>query len=112
MIQYVVVLIFELNKEETNTYIKKKNKNKKFGYGIQYLQSILPEYFNSEWSVTKFHFDNDVKTFSIFGKDKLYTIGNNGSFYILNYNNSNIENTYRFISDEKDPFDYRSSTIK
>jgi len=91
------------------------NSNVSVGYGVSYFQSILPSYFSSEWSFVQFYFSN-IRTYSIFTKNnnELITIGDNGCFYILSFENgkSSIVKTYKFISDEDDPFDNRTITIK
>ncbi len=92
-------------------------KNKKFNnFGINYIKFALPEYFNSEWSFTQFHLKN-ILSYSCFDKDtfRIFSICNDGQFYILNFENnenSYIEKTIRFISDSSDPFEDRNTTIK
>lgn len=94
---------------------KQENNNISVGYGISYIQSILPSYFSSEWSFVQFYL-SDICTYSMFKNDRneIISIGDNGCFYILSYDDkkANIVKTYKFISDEDDPFNDRTTTIK
>lgn len=85
-------------------------------YGISYVKWALPQYFSDKWSFTKFYLP-DISTCSTFDRTthKIYTFGNDGQFYELDYediNNPTVEKTIKYISDENDPFSERSSTIK
>ena len=85
-------------------------------YGMKYVKSVLPEYFNSEWSFCQIYLKG-ITTYSIIDntKTKIYTFGNNGQYYVLNYediDNPIIEETIKFLSDESDPFSENSTTIK
>ena len=94
-----------------------KTENPTFeNYGISYVKWALPDYFHSKWSFAQFQVP-DVITYSIFDRyvNKLYSFGNDGQYYELNFqdfNNPTIEKTIKYISDESDPFSERSSTIK
>lgn len=91
-----------------------KGNNIGIGYGMSYLQSMLPSYFSSEWSFIQFYLENII-SYSIFlGNDEIITIGNNGHFYVLSFKNDEkkIIKTYKFISDNNDPFNNRTTTIK
>jgi WD repeat-containing protein 45 len=98
---------------EKNVEITKKNIG--IGWGINSLKSFLPEYFSSEWSFSQIRINN-VLTYSNFinGINEVITIGDNGCFYVLNFDKDNgtIQKNYKFISDEDDPFNNRTSTIK
>lgn len=88
--------------------------NSTFSLGL--LSYALPKYFQSKWSFCQFYIKS-VFTKSIFDNDayKIYTIGDDGQFYILNFeniNNTYIEKTIKYISDIDDPFGERSSTIR
>jgi WD40 repeat protein len=88
--------------------------NSTFSFG--FLNYALPSYFQSKWSFAQFYLKG-VITKSIFDYDtyKIYTIGDDGQFYILNYENlenNYIEKTIKYISDIDDPFGERSSTIR
>ena len=77
---------------------------------------MLPDYFNSEWSFAQIYL-NGIETFSAVDNSKqlVYVFGNNGQFYIVNYEdtlNPIIEKTIKYISDESDPFSERSTTIR
>ena len=90
------------------------NNNIGVGYGVGYLKSVLPSYFSSEWSFIQFYLNN-ITTFSLFKSDKeIISIGNNGCFYSLTFENgeAKINKSYKFVSDEDDPFNDRTSTIK
>jgi len=94
-------------------------KNKKM-YGIQYLKSFLPTYFNSEWSFVQIYLNHSV-TYNIFSKNtnNIVSISSNGCFYIIEYSYDSEHNTsshkiistLKFLSDHNDPFDNRTSTI-
>ena len=48
-------------------------------------------------------------------KKNIFVFGNNGQFYLINYEdtlNPIIEKTIKYISDESDPFSERSTTIR
>ena len=107
-----------------NTGISKKleEKNTRFeAYGTGALKNLLPslvvpEYFNSEWSFCQVYLSN-VISYSVIDKanNKIYSFGNDGQFYEINYENSSkpkVEKTIKYISDESDPFSERSTTIK
>lgn len=88
--------------------------NKHMGYGTYYLTDFLPQYFSSEWSFTQFYL-TDIVSYSIFKNDtELISIGNNGCFYHLGFNDNEpkIVSSIKFVSDEDDPFNDRTSTIK
>ena len=92
-------------------------KNKTFdNFAVSYIKFALPDYFNSEWSFAQFHLKNII-TYSCFDKEsyRLYSFGNDGQFYILNFEDVNkpiIEKNIKFISDDNDPFNDRNNTIK
>lgn len=91
-----------------------EKKNIGLGYGTYYFTEYLPNYFSSEWSFNKFYL-KDIIGYSIFvDRYEIITIGNNGCFYNLTFydNITKIESTYKFVSDENDPFNDRTSTIK
>ena len=104
--------IFSSEKENKN---KNKKQNIGVGWGLSNLKNYLPEYFSSEWSFSQLRIPN-VRTYSNFinGIREIVSIGDNGCFYVLNFekNNGEIMKNYKFISDEDDPFNNRSSTIK
>jgi len=89
--------------------------NSGIGYGVDYFTDYLPEYFSSEWSFMQFYL-NDIITYSLFinNTKEIISIGNNGCYYTLSFNNDEtvIDSTYKFVSDEDDPFSDRTSTIK
>lgn len=98
----------------TNLIDKESEINSNFGYGSYYLQNYLPAYFSSEWSFKQFHL-KDIITNSIFtNNNELISIGNNGNYYLLSFksNETKIINTFKFVSDDNDPFNDRNSTIK
>ena len=97
------------------------NVNNKTLYGISYVKSILPKYFDSKWSFSQIYLKN-MRTYTIFSKEKfnLISIASNGCFYMLTFDpqntatdnsNKNIISTFKFLSDNNDPFDNRTSTI-
>ena len=94
-----------------------KNSNIRFyPIGLSYITDYLPQYFSSEWSFTQFYI-NDIITYSLFMENnQLISIGHNGCYYNLSFDNKTnegkIETTYKFISDENDPFNDRTTTIK
>lgn len=106
------IFIIDMEQEEV---LEDKKMNTKMGWGIQKLTSFLPEYFNSEWSFSQIKIPN-VLLYSNFIKnlDEIVSIGDNGCFYVLNFNEATgiIEKNYKFISDEDDPFNNRTTTIK
>jgi len=88
--------------------------NSTFSLGL--LSYALPKYFQSKWSFCQFYLKSTY-TKSVFDSEtyKVYTIGDDGQFYILNFidtNNTYIEKTIKYISDIDDPFGERSSTIR
>ena len=88
--------------------------NKHMGYGTYYFTDFLPQYFSSEWSFTQFYL-KDIVSYTIFKNDtELISIGNNGCFYQLSFseNEPKIISSIKFVSDEDDPFNDRTSTIK
>ena len=96
-----------------NSEIKNKNWDE---YGMKYIRNMLPDYFNSEWSFAQIYLSG-IETFSAVDNIKkiVYVFGNNGQFYIVNYEdtlNPIIEKTIKYISDESDPFSDRSTTIR
>ena len=91
-----------------------KDNNISLGYGTYYFTDYLPQYFSSEWSFTQFYLDKVIVN-SIFIDDKeIVSIGDNGNYYVLSFENnkSTVVNTFRFVSDENDPFNDRTTTIK
>jgi len=93
--------------------VKNKNWDE---YGMKYIRGMLPDYFNSQWSFGQIYLSG-VETFSVIdnSEKKVYVFGNNGQFYLVNYNdtlNPIIEKTVKYISDESDPFSERSTTIR
>ena len=85
-------------------------------YGMSYVKWALPQYFSDKWSFTQFSLP-DISSCSTFDRklNKIYTFGNDGQFYELDYSDNNkptIEKTIKYISDENDPFSDRTSTIK
>lgn len=88
--------------------------NSTFSLGL--LSYALPKYFQSKWSFCQFYLKSTY-TKSIFDSEtyKIYTIGDDGQYYILNFidtNNVYIEKTVKYISDIDDPFGERCSTIR
>tara|TARA_Y100000991_G_C21959875_1_gene343913 strand:- start:268 stop:1335 length:1068 start_codon:yes stop_codon:yes gene_type:complete len=99
--------------EETNKRLK--------GYGVGTLASLIPNivrpnYIDSEWGFCQIYISNVLSKSVIDKKNqKIYTFGNDGQFYEINYTNSKdpkIERVIKYISDESDPFSKRSTTIK
>ena len=95
-----------------NIMLNNENNTEEFSY----LHYFLPNYFNMEYSTSKFYINN-VVTNSIFTHDdKLISIGNDGCYYNLSFDIntgvSNIETTYKFITDKDDPFSEPDSAIK
>jgi len=97
------------------------NVNNKTLYGISYVKSMLPAYFDSKWSFSQIYLKNMI-TYTIFSKEQynLISIASNGCFYMLTFDpqntvtdnsNKNIISTFKFLSDNNDPFDNRTSTI-
>jgi WD40 repeat protein len=85
-------------------------------YGMKYIRNVLPDYFSSQWSFSQIYLSG-VETFSVVDnkKKKVYVLGNNGQYYIVDYEdtlNPVIEKTVKYISDESDPFSERSTTIR
>lgn len=92
-----------------------KNKNWD-NYGMKYIRNVLPDYFNSEWSFAQIYL-NGIESYSVVDNEKknIFVFGNNGQFYLINYEdtlNPIIEKTIKYISDESDPFSERSTTIR
>jgi WD40 repeat protein len=88
--------------------------NNTFSLGL--LSYALPKYFQSKWSFCQFYLKSTYSK-SVFDSEtyKIYTIGDDGQYYILNFidtKNSYIEKTVKYISDMDDPFGERSSTIR
>ena len=107
---------------KTNIDGKLEEKNKKFkGYGVQTIASFIPNvvrpnYVDSEWSFCQIYIPN-VITSSVIdkGNQKVYSFGEDGQFYEINYTDSKepkIEKVIKYLSDESDPFSKRSTTIK
>uniref|UniRef100_A0A6C0B4P9 Anaphase-promoting complex subunit 4 WD40 domain-containing protein n=1 Tax=viral metagenome TaxID=1070528 RepID=A0A6C0B4P9_9ZZZZ len=92
-------------------------KNKSWDdYGMKYIRNVLPDYFNSQWSFSQIYLSG-IETFSVVDNTakKVYVLGNNGQYYIVDYEdtlNPVIEKTVKYISDESDPFSERSTTIR
>ena len=109
-----------LYKTNIDEHLEEKNKKLK-GFGIGTITSFIPNlvkpnYIDSEWSFSQIYLSNII-TNSVIDKDnqKIYSFGNDGQFYDINYSNSKepkIEKIIRYISDESDPFSKRSTTIK
>ena len=109
----------DINNKRINLYSNKPVKNKKL-YGIEYLKSFLPKYFNSEWSYIQIYLNQSL-TYNIFSKNtnNIVSIASNGCIYIIEYSYDPIYNTsshkiistLKFLSDKNDPFDNRNSTI-
>ena len=100
---------------ELNSKCEVKNKYWD-NYGMKYIRNVLPEYFNSQWSFAQIYLSG-IETFSVVDNisKKIYVIGNNGQYYIVDYEdtlNPIIEKTVKYISDESDPFSERSTTIR
>ena len=100
----------------TNINTNEQNNHYWENYGIKYLKPILPDYFNSIWSFCQIYLTNLI-TYSVIDNtiSKIYTLADNGQFYIIDYSdptNPVIEETIKYISDESDPFSDRSSTIR
>jgi|TARA_B110000211_G_scaffold233672_1_gene300538 WD40 repeat protein len=106
--------VFSLEDSITNI------QNKKI-YGISYIKSVLPAYFDSQWSFSQIYLKN-IKTYNVFSKEKynIISVASNGCFYILTFDtqnsysdttNKHILSTFKFLSDNNDPFDNRTSTI-
>jgi WD40 repeat protein len=94
----------EANNEEWNNY------------GMPLIRWALPQYFSDQYSFAKFNL-TDISTISSFDRtlNKIYSFGQDGQFYELNYSdieNPTIDRTIKYISDENDPFSQRSTTIK
>jgi len=103
-----------------NSGINKKLKidNPSFdSYGVPYVKWALPQYFSDKWSFSQFSFEN-VTTYSVFDtkqKFRIFSFGNNGQFYELNFSDKNnpvVDKAIKYISDENDPFSERTTTIK
>ena len=82
--------------------------NMSFNNNTNMFTYLLPEYFNSDWSIIKFYLNNiSYSTFIEENTNNIITICNDGCFYnlLLNIeeNCGNINNTYKFILDN-DPF--------
>jgi len=108
--------INESNSNESNSNESNSNEsNISIGYGLNMITDYLPKYFNSRWSFSQLYFDN-IKTWSLINSDKetIISIGHNGCYYSSKFNieKSELINSYKFISDENDPFNNRTSTIK
>ena len=85
-------------------------------YGMYYVKWALPQYFSDYFSFLQFNIP-DISSYSTFDKTKqiIYSFGQDGQYYELNYSdmeNPKINKTIKYISDENDPFADRSSTIK
>lgn len=107
--------IFEthLCRTDKDNIILKKQTN---GFNIDFIKSMLPSYFTLKKSVIQFQM-NGIITNSVFEKNskKIYSLGNNGQFYVLNYENYNkpqIDKTIKFVKDDVDPFTERRSMIQ
>lgn len=84
--------------------------------GMSYLRPFLPHYFNNKWSGVNLQIPN-IRTVSMFHikQSLLYTIGDDGQFYVLDYTNPQqirIEKCIKYYADDSDPFSERSSTIQ
>jgi WD repeat-containing protein 45 len=98
------------------------NVNNKTIYGISYVKSMLPKYFDSQWSFAQIYLKH-IQTYNIFSKEafNIISVASNGCFYILTFDtqnvvtdthtNKHIISTFKFLSDNNDPFDNRTSTI-
>ena len=84
--------------------------------GLYYIKFALPQYFHGKWSASNICFPN-ITTLSMFkqGNDNvIYTIGEDGQFYELDFKDPNqirIEKCIRYYAVDSDPFSDRSSTI-
>ena len=107
--------IFETNLSEgnkNNTLLKKQTN----GFNIDFIKNIIPSYFTLKKSVVQFQM-NGIITNSVFEKNskKIYSLGNNGQFYVLNYEDYSkplIDKTIKFVKDDIDPFTERTSMIQ
>jgi WD40 repeat protein len=86
------------------------------GYSIGLFRNIIPSYFTLKKSVVQFQM-NGIITNSVFEKNsnKIYSLGSNGQFYVLNYEDVNkpiIDKTIKFVRDDIDPFSERTSMIQ
>lgn len=82
-------------------------------YGIMYIRNYLPKYFNSKWSFSQYYLG--IVCYSVIHGNKVYSIGYDGQYYEINFENHetpNIDRVIKFISDDNDPFSKRSTTIK
>jgi WD repeat-containing protein 45 len=86
-------------------------------YGVPYIKWALPQYFSDKWSFSQFNFEN-VISYSVFdtkNKFRIFSFGDNGQFYELNFSETDnpvIDKAIKYISDENDPFSERTTTIK
>ena len=85
-------------------------------YGMPLIKWALPQYFSDNFSFLQFNLA-DISTISSFDRktSKIYSFGQDGQYYELNYTdieNPTIDKTIKYISDENDPFSDRTSTIK
>ena len=106
----------------TGVSSKLEDANSKFeAYGTGLIKSylpamVVPDYFNSEWSFSQIYLTG-VISYSVIDKSKrkIYSFGNDGQFYEINFEDAKkpaVEKTIKYISDESDPFSERSTTIK
>lgn len=94
----------------------KANNTSYDSYGMPLIKWALPQYFSDSFSFTRFNLAN-ISTVSSFDRrePKIYSFGQDGQFYELNFtdiDNPVIDRTIKYISDENDPFSQRSTTIK
>ena len=67
------------------------NVNNKTIYGISYVKSMLPKYFDSQWSFAQIYLKH-IQTYNIFSKEafNIISVASNGCFYILTFDTQNV----------------------